>query len=130
MHGHCNAGITIASQEGWYDAWKMYLNQQGIRKLLSIPWLERDGYSIVCDAFKEWFVCALDGTKVKFQRDTGLCDRMLYLDPRQSKNEMVNLQTVRTNYKGYIRRDMEKAILAHKSKPEWVTTLMQSSDNR
>ena len=66
----------------------MWIGEQGISNLLYIHWLERECYSyrIVYDAINEWLVYALDGTEIKFQRDTGLCDRMLYIDIRKFKN--------------------------------------------
>ena len=50
------------------------------------PWLEREDYRVVYVTFKEWLVVAPDGTRIKSQRDTGLCDRMLYIDIRKFKN--------------------------------------------
>ena len=78
MHWHYNAGTTITNQEGWYGGWKIYLNEQGIGNLMSIPWLEREGYRTVYDTLKEWLVYDPDGIEIKFQRDLGLYDRMPY----------------------------------------------------
>ena len=47
----------------------MYLNEQGIGNILSIPWLERAGDMVVYDTFKEWRVYAPDGTEIKLQRE-------------------------------------------------------------
>ena len=105
MHGHYNIGTTIATQEVCYDAWKMQINEQGIGNLLSIPSIEREGYRVIYDTFKEWLVFAPDGTEIKFQRDMGCCNHRAYIDMRQSKNVIAMLQTVCANYKGYTNQE-------------------------
>ena len=52
-----------------------------------------------------------DGTVLKLKRDTGLCDRFLYLDPKQHKDAVSMIQTVCQNYEGYTKCDLKEAIL-------------------
>ena len=46
LKGHCNAGVLTCTHQGYYGPFKMWLNNQGIVNLLSIPQLEEDGYKV------------------------------------------------------------------------------------
>ena len=46
MQGNCNAGVSTSNDNGFYGLWNLWLNEQGIAKLLSIPQLEKDEYTI------------------------------------------------------------------------------------
>ena len=63
----------------------MWVNEQGMANLLSIPCLEADGYNILYDMKKEWIVTTPEGTRIKFKRDTGLCKGMPYIDMQNFK---------------------------------------------
>ena len=42
-NGSCNAGTVTTNTRGWYDEFKVWLNERGIANLLSIPMLEDAG---------------------------------------------------------------------------------------
>ena len=44
MNGNCNAGTVTLKKKGWYKIFQVWLNEQGIVNLLSIPMLEEAGY--------------------------------------------------------------------------------------
>ena len=46
MNGNCNAGETKITKRGYFGKLKVWLNENGIANLLSIPQLEKDGYSV------------------------------------------------------------------------------------
>ena len=46
MHGNCNAGETKITKRGYFGKIRVWLNKSGIANLLSIPQLEKDGYTV------------------------------------------------------------------------------------
>ena len=46
LQGNCNAGVSASNERGIYGLWSFWLNEKGIANLLSIPQLEKDGYTI------------------------------------------------------------------------------------
>ena len=46
LQGQCNAGVSTSAEKGVYGLWSFWLNEKGIMNLLSIPQLEKDGYTI------------------------------------------------------------------------------------
>ena len=62
---------------------EIWVNKSGIANLLSISQLEKDGSRVVTDTHREWVVCTPQGEKILFLRDTGLCNKMPYIDVRQ-----------------------------------------------
>ena len=61
LKGHCNAGVTLCKEQGYYGAFKMWLNRKGIANLLSIPQLERDGYTVDYNTKRNWVVTTPQG---------------------------------------------------------------------
>ena len=55
------------------------------------------------------------GNNIVFQHDTGLCNRMPYIDMRDHEDAVLMVQTVRANFEGYTKRQVKLAILAHKA---------------
>ena len=85
LKGNCNAGVTTSNEKGWFRTFKMWINKQGIANLLSIPQPEDDGFCITYNTLKEWVLTTPEGKKIVFQRDTGLCNRMPYIDMCEHK---------------------------------------------
>ena len=52
------------------------------------------------------------GKKIKFKRDTGLFNCMPYIDVHEDKEGLSMLHTVKENFKGFTKKQVEKAILA------------------
>ena len=88
------------------------MNRQGIANLLSIPQLEEDGYVIDYNTNRDWVVITPSGKRIVFQRDTGLCNRMPYIDMREHQDGIDMVNTVRKNFEGFTRKQVEKAVLA------------------
>ena len=93
----------------------MWLNQQGIANLLSIPQLEEDGFHVTSDTLKEWILITPQGKRIVFKRNTGLCNMMPSINMREHKGVFALVQTVRKNFEGYTKRQVKQAILAHKA---------------
>ena len=93
----------------------MWLNRNGIGNLLSIPQLEEDGYIVDYNTKWDWVVTTPQGKKIVFKRDTCLCARMPYIDLRESQDGIIMLETVRKNFEGYTKKQVERAILARKT---------------
>ena len=118
MHltGHCNAGTTTCKQKGYYGVFKMWLNKNGIANLLSIPQLEQDGFVIDYNTKRNWTVTTPQGKDIVFKKDTGLCEGMSYINMREHQEGVAMLETVRNNFEGYTKKQVENAILARKMK--------------
>ena len=90
----------------------------GIANLLSLPQLERDGFTIKYQTNSDWIITSPQGKEIVLKKDTGRCDRFPYLDVRgysQGQDDVAMVQTVRENYEGYTKREVEKAIQARKA---------------
>ena len=46
LQGNCNTGVSTSQEKGVHGLWSFWLNEKGIANLLSIPQLEKDGYTI------------------------------------------------------------------------------------
>ena len=115
LKGNCNAGVTTSNEKGWFGTFKMWINKKGIANLLSIPQLEDDGFRIIYDTLKEWVLITPEGKTIVFQRDTGLCNRMPYIDMREHKEAFALLQTVGKNFEGFTQRQVRQAKLARRA---------------
>ena len=59
----------------------MWLNENGIDNLISIPNLEVDGYVVRTGTKGEWQVVTPEGETVPFKRDKGMCRDAIYRPP-------------------------------------------------
>ena len=71
LRSDCNAGSTYSNQKGYLGDLDMWLNGGGIANLISIPQLERDGYTVTYTTNKSWVVYTPDGKPITFGRDKG-----------------------------------------------------------
>ena len=83
MTGSCNAGTTRITKRGFYGDLQVWLNEQGIANLISIPMLDVDGYTVSTDTNGEWTVVTPGGDTIPFKRDKGLCVGIPYNDLRE-----------------------------------------------
>jgi hypothetical protein len=112
LQGNCNAGVSTSKEKGAYGLWSFWLNEKGIANLLSIPQLEKDGYTIDCSTKRNWVVTTPTGKCLLFKSDTGLCAGMPYLDIRENHEALVLIQTVRENFGKFTERQVNRAIAA------------------
>ena len=80
LQGNCNTGVSTSQEKGVYGLWTFWLNKKRIANLLSIPQLEKDGYTINYNTKRNWVVTTPSGKCLLFKADTGICVRMPYLD--------------------------------------------------
>eukprot|EP00804_Cyclotella_cryptica_P008701 CCRYP_018547-RA/>CCRYP_018547-RA protein AED:0.32 eAED:0.32 QI:0/-1/0/1/-1/1/1/0/427 len=119
---HCNAGTNTTGKAGFWRNIKFWYNEGGIANLISAPQLESDGYILEYVTTLGWLVHGPDGKTMIFKRDSGLCGGMPYVDLTQDpakfivdtnairrQDGMIMVQTVRGNYEGYIREQVENA---------------------
>ena len=59
--------------------------QAGNCKFTVYPQLKDYGFHITYDTLNEWILTTLQGKKIVFKIDTGLCNRMPYIDMREHK---------------------------------------------
>ena len=86
----CNAGTTSTSRQRSYGQSRVWLNEQGIADLLSVPMLEESGYIVSSHTKKEWEVTNPEGVIITFKRDTGICKGMPYIDLREVEDRARN----------------------------------------
>mmetsp|Transcript_35164 Transcript_35164/g.35374 ORF Transcript_35164/g.35374 Transcript_35164/m.35374 type:complete len:249 (+) Transcript_35164:788-1534(+) len=110
LQGNCNAGVSTSQEKGVYGLWSFWLNEKDIANILSIPQLEKDGYTIDCNTKKNWVVKTPSGKCLMFKTDTGLCAGIPYLDTRENHEALVLIQTVRENFGKFTERQVNRAI--------------------
>ena len=76
MNVSCNAGTVTTNTMGWYAEFKVWLNERGIVKLLSIPMLKYYGYIVSNHKKGDWVVTTPKGKDIVFKRYIGVCKGM------------------------------------------------------
>ena len=102
--------MSTSQEKGVYGLWSFGLNKKGIANLLSIPQLEKDGYTIDYNTKRNWVVMMPSGKCLLFKADTGLCAGMPYLDIRENRDKLVLIQTVCENFGKFTERQVNCAI--------------------
>ena len=74
-------GVSTSKEKGAYGLWSFWLNEKGIVNLLSIPQLEKDGYTIYYNTKRDWVVTMTSGKCILFKSNT-----MLYPEELASYN--------------------------------------------
>ena len=87
--GNCNAGVTSSTQKGYYGKFHMWSNKNDMSNLLSIPYLEQEGYHIKYDSDEEWVVKTHQGVIIPFKRYTGVNRRCPTLTRGNGKRGLV-----------------------------------------
>ena len=86
----------------------------GIANLLSIPQLEEEGYVVDYNTERNWVVTSPKGNKITFKKGTGMYHGMPYINLRENHKGFQMIETVRKNFEGFTKRQVEEAILARK----------------
>ena len=111
LQGKLQRGVSTSQEKGIYGLCTFWLNEKGIANLLSIPQLEKDGYTIDYNIKQDWVVTTPSGKCLLFKTDsTGLCAGMPYLDVRENHEALVLIQTVCENFGKFTERQVNRAI--------------------
>jgi len=102
LKGSCNAGVTTSTTKGLFCVFEVWLNRGGIMNLLSIPQLEEDGFRVRYDTNGDWIVTSPSGEDIVFKS----------IGMRKNHARLTLLQTVRKNFEGFTKKQVEKALLA------------------
>ncbi len=68
----------------------MWLVQNGIANLLSVPYLEQQGCQITYGTNTFWAVSFPNGLKLKFKKDTGVCERFPYVNLENLEEHVIS----------------------------------------
>ena len=74
LQQHCNAGVKLTNQMGWVDAFKFWENKGSIPNLLLFALMEKQGYEFAYKTGGEWAAYILDGGRIHFKLDKGICN--------------------------------------------------------
>ncbi len=81
LRGKCNGGTVFSTEKGiLLDMFSMWLVKNGIVNFLSVLCLEREGCQITYGTNTLWVVSFPNGLKLKFKKDTGICEGFSYVD--------------------------------------------------
>ena len=86
----------------------MWLNENGIANLISIPKLEADGYVVRTDTKGEWQVVTPKGETIPFNHDKGMCVGVLYIDLQEFKQGLVLIETVRKTWEDLLMKKLRE----------------------
>ena len=110
MRGHCNAGVKVISKVGDFGGVESWLDETGIANILSIPVLKKLGYHITYDSHGNYYQVSKDDVSFRFNEGD---DGLPYIDA--GEEGLIFVQTVRQQYEGFTKKQVEKAILARKA---------------
>ena len=112
---HTNAGKSQTNKKGYLGGTAFWLDESGIANVISLRTLERK-FRVTYDSQQKGgaFICHTENGEVAFERcpATGFP----YMDLSQDKTGAAAMlvQTIRQNFEGYTRQEVERAILARK----------------
>ena len=118
--GHTNAGTPKKNWVGNFGDLEDWLDTNGIANIFGIPSLKKAGYHINYDSDDGFYIVTnkTTGVSVKFQEgDNGLP----YIQMTEENKAFVHtvelnfIQNVRKKYEGFIKGDVESAVLACKA---------------
>ena len=88
------------------------MNKKGISNLLSTPMLKEAGYIVSTHTKSNWVVTTPKGEKIILKRDTGVCNRMPFIDLRENMEGFSMIETIIKQFAGATNKEIEKAYLA------------------
>ena len=134
LRQNCNAGVNETSTMGFWRDFLMWLNENGIANLLSVPQLEEDGYVVEYRTGSHyWMVHTPNDFTYHFKKGTGMCKGMSYIymladlasyisccedaydfQFHEESTTLVGVNTICKNIERYTKKVVEKATLEHK----------------
>ena len=111
MEGSCNAGTVSTNTKGWYGDFEVWLNKKGIVNSLSIHMLEAAGYLVSTHTYGDWVVTSPKGKKMVFKRDTGVYNRMPYMDLMNKQEWIATIEVICKIFSGATNREIEKSYI-------------------
>jgi hypothetical protein len=95
LRANCNAGTNFATKKGWYlNLFKLWLMRNGIVKLLFLPQLEADRFTVSYHTGGNWIITTPHSEEITFHREeNGMCRGFPYID-MQSKVAVAMIQMV------------------------------------
>lgn len=113
---HTNAGTCSANQQGYLGSTRFWLDRLGIANVISLRTLEKL-YRVSYDSrlHQGSFICETPEGNITFTRcaDTGF--PYIDLDEHGDNSAVLLVQTVRQNYEGFTRIEVERAIAARRA---------------
>lgn len=112
---HTNSGSSSTKMQGYLGSVLFWLDRMGIANVVSLDSLEQK-YHVKYDSLENdgAFICKTTDGEVIFKRCPDTKFPYVDLDEEGSENAVLLVQTVRKNYEGFTRREVERAILARK----------------
>ena len=87
--------------------------------------LEEAGYIVSTHTKSDWVVTTPKGKNIFFKRDKGICNRMPYIDLRESMEGFTMIETIRKKFAGATNREMRGPTYPAPSKEELDIHLMR-----
>ena len=115
---NCNAGYKLTNQKGFCLGFEFWVSPGGIANLLLAPELEQSGHKIKYQTGGNLEVWTTDGRIITFEKSTGVCRGMHYIDMSQphkhirkvtSEDSFAFVQTVRGNFEGFTAEQVKLA---------------------
>eukprot|EP00804_Cyclotella_cryptica_P010780 CCRYP_008725-RA/>CCRYP_008725-RA protein AED:0.40 eAED:0.50 QI:0/0/0/1/1/1/2/0/173 len=112
---HTNAGKSQTNKKGYLGGTAFWLDEKGIANVVSLRTLEKN-FRVSYDSEQDGgaFVCHTKNGAVVFKRCPTTGFPFVDLSKERRIAAAVLIQTVRQNFEGYTREEVERAIMARK----------------
>ena len=115
MTVHCNSGSSNTKMKGSLGSMLFWLDRFGIANVVSLASLEEKCHVKYDSRERDGaFVCKTSAGEVVFKRCPKTKFPYVDLDEEGDGNAVLLVQTIRKNYEGFTKREVERAILARK----------------
>jgi hypothetical protein len=115
LHLHTNAGSSSTNRKGYLGSQLFWLDRMGLANVISLRSLE-ERFHVTYDSNSRGgsFICKTPKGEVVFRRCPTTHFPYVDLDDEEENAAIIMVQTVREQYTGYTRREVERAIAARK----------------
>ena len=105
MNGSYNAGMMLTNTNGWYGYFQVWLNTQGVAKLLSVPVLKCNRSMMVTYTKVDWIITTPGSKILVFKSDAGVCKGMPYIDLREHTEGFSIIESICKKFAGATREE-------------------------